>query len=193
MLFCGMKDEDLHLFSPFPPEQCVSRLTAAIDRERPISLTTFFGSKPVIGYVTESSLRLRKRITYRNSWQRHLTATMRPVGGGTTICGSFSLHRFVRAFMAFWFCGVIIFAFVGVVIFVTSLTSGGSGHGVWVVIVIAPVMLAFGSALVRFGEFLSRDEGRFLKDFLVRTLNAEERSDHEDASPHGPAAHGYND
>ena len=65
------KSEQVKLFSPLTPAECVSKLEAAIDYEgfMLLSFASIFGSKPVIGRVTESSIRLRKRIYYRNSFQ----------------------------------------------------------------------------------------------------------------------------
>ena len=137
-----------------------------------------FGSKPVIGRVTESSLRLRKRIAYRNSFQRFLTATMRPESGGTVITGKVAMHPFVRVFMTVWFGGVIL---IGGALFVSSIgsvlsSSGSQAHNAWLGLIILPAMIVFGYALVRLGGYLARDETGFLTDFLIRTLDAREQS-----------------
>jgi hypothetical protein len=166
----------IQLFSPLPPAECVSRLAAAMDTERSalFSLAGLFGSRPVVGRVTETSLRLRKRIGYRNSFQSYLAATLRSEAGGTVISGEVAMHPFVRVFMFIWFSGVVL---IGGTMFVatvgTMLFSAGSQHqNAWMGAVIPPLMLAFGFGLVRFGRYLARDETRFLRDFLIQTLDA---------------------
>jgi hypothetical protein len=166
----------IQLFSPLPPTECAARLAAAIDTESsvPFSLNGLFGSKPVVGRVTATSLRLRKRIRYQNSFQNHLAARLRAEAGGTVISGGVAMHPFVRAFMFIWFGGVILIGgtmFVGAVWTMLSSADGQRQH-VWMGVVIPPFMLAFGLGLVRFGRYLARDETRFLTDFLIQTLNA---------------------
>ena len=169
----------IQLFSPLPPAECASRLKVAMDTERlaHFSLAGFFGSRPVVGQVTESSLRLRKRIGYRNTFQTFLTATMRPEAGGTVISGEFAMHPFVRVFMLIWFGGIIIIGGTMFVATASSMLSGsGQGQNTWMGVVIPTAMLAFGFGLVRLGRFLARTESRFLTDFLVQTLNAHEQN-----------------
>jgi hypothetical protein len=144
------------------------------ERSALFSLTSLFGSRAVIGRVTDTSLRLRKRIRYRNSFQSHLTATLRPEAGGTVISGEVAMHPFVRVFMFIWFGGVIL---IGGTMFVAAIGtiffgSGSQHQNAWMGAVIPPVMLVFGFGLLRFGRYLARDETRFLTDFLIQTLKA---------------------
>ncbi len=171
-----MESNRIELFSPLPPIECAARLASAIDCERSalISFSSIFGSKPIAGKVTETSLRLRKRIGYRNSFQNFLTATMRPEGTGTVISGEFAMHPIVRVFMTIWFGGVIL---IGGTMFIGTIGGflfGLAPHGdnAWIGVVVPPLMLLFGFALVRFGSYLARDEARFITDFLLQVLNA---------------------
>jgi len=104
-----MNSDRVNLLAPFTPAECVSRLTAAMDTE--LSLLSSFvalrGSKPVIGWVTESSMRFRKRLGYGNSFQSYLTATVRPAAGGTAILGKIAMHPLVWVAMIVWFGGII--------------------------------------------------------------------------------------
>jgi hypothetical protein len=174
-----LSGSEIRLFSPLSPAECASRLEAVIDSERSalFSVAGLFGSRPVVGRVTGSSLRLRKRIGYRNSFQIFLTATMQPEAGGTLISGGFAMHPFVRVFMLIWFGGVIL---MGGSIFVATVrgtfsVTGGHRQNIWLGLVLPPAMLAFGAGLLRVGRFLDRDEARFLTDFLVETLNARDQ------------------
>lgn len=154
--------ESIEVFSPFCPDDCASRLDAAIDSE-----WKFFGSKPVIGRASESSLRLRKRIFYNNSFQSILVATMRPEQRGTIISGTCGMRPVVRIGMLIWFAGVIL---IGLPVAFSMLRTHDS-MGVAI-----PVgLLVFGFALIKFGRYLARNETRFLKDFLIQTLNGYSR------------------
>jgi hypothetical protein len=170
----GMKRQDrLEVFSPFTPADCASRLREAIDSGLRASLFGL-GSKPVIGKVSESSVRLHRRTRYSNSFQTLLTAAMRPEQGGTVISGECAMHPFVRIFMVVWVCAL---AFIGVTLFLTvgwKALSGRSGDNREALLsVIIPLgMLAFGIGLVRFGRYLTRNDPQFLRDFLIQILDA---------------------
>jgi hypothetical protein len=173
-----LQGSKMRLFSPLSPAECAARLTEVIDFERSahFSLAGLFGSRPVVGHVTGSSLRLRKRIGYRNPFQIFLTATMRPETGGTLISGGFAMHPFIRVFLLIWFGGVIL---IGGSIFVATVRGIFSGtsdrQGMWVGLLAPPIMLAFGVGLLRLGRFLGRKEARFLTDFLIEKLNARDQ------------------
>jgi len=171
-----MNSNRIELLTPLTPEECASRLMAVIDTERSalFSFAALFGTRPVIGRVTDSSLRLRKRIGYRNSFQSFLTATMRREAEGTVISGEVAMHPFVRIFMIIWFSGVIL---IGGTIFLVTIGSliSHSAHqqqNAWVGAVIFPAMLVFGYGLIQFGRYLARGEAPFLEDFLIQTLGA---------------------
>ena len=173
----------IELYSPLPPAECVSRLTSACDADSSLRtpLEAFLGScgfKPVLGRVTDTSLRLRKRIDYRNSFQTRLTAAIRPEGAGTVISGSFSMHPFVRVFTIIWFAGVIL---IGGSMFAVALGSfiSHASHrpdNAWLGLAGPPLMLAFGYGLFRLGRYLARREASFITDFLIQVLNANTRN-----------------
>jgi hypothetical protein len=103
---------------------------------------------------------------------------MRPEAGGTLISGEVAMHPFVRAFMLIWLSGVLL---IGGTMFLSTvgsmaIASGSHHQNAWMGVVIPPVMLAFGFGLVCFGRYLARDEGRFLTDFLSRTLDVYEQN-----------------
>jgi hypothetical protein len=169
-----MKPEDrIEVFSPFAPADCVSRLRGAIDGGVMVSLFGV-GSKPVIGKVSESSLRLRRRIRYGNSFQTFLTATMRPEPGGTVISGACTMHPLVRIFNVVWFAIVALFG--GTLLLATGWNAlygngGPSRETLWGIL-IPLVLLSFGIGLVRLGRYLARDDPQFLMDFLAQILEA---------------------
>ena len=100
---------------------------------------------------------------------------MRLEAGGTVISGKVAMHPFIQVFMFVWFGFAFIGGFAMLVTTVNSLrfSSGGQRQNAWMGIVIPLLMPVFGFGLVRFGRYLARDETRFMKDFLIETLNAQ--------------------
>lgn len=101
---------------------------------------------------------------------------MRPEQGGTIVFGTFGMHPFVRVFMFVWF-GIV--AFVGASLFfvgLQGLLTGSRDHGQNTMSILVPVvMLGFGYALIRFGRHLSRGEEQFLTDFVLKTLDGQQK------------------
>jgi hypothetical protein len=161
--------DDLDLLAPYPPLECAARLTAAIDVDRFLSLSAAFGSKPVIGNVSDTSLRLRKRIRYRNGFQTHFSGTMRAEGRGTRISGTFGPHPSTRIF-ALLLLGM--FGVFEVVALASLFQEGSSNRNGALLALVPPGMMAMMYAIFRFGRFLARHEAQFLADFLRRTLTA---------------------
>ena len=170
----------IDLVAPHSPVECASLLTAAIDSEWSAAFTLFpsAGAKPVIGKASETKLRLRKRIGYRNSFQSHLRASMQRSAEGTVISGTAGMNPFVPVIMGIWFAGVILIGGAASFRTVSSMFSGaGDLHpNAWIGIVGPLTMVTFGVVIVGIGLYGARDEARFLTDFLVTTLNARDRT-----------------
>lgn len=168
----------IKLLAPYGQAECVSRLSAAIDTEHSVlsSYAALSGSKPVVGSVTESGMRLRKRIGYGNAFQSYLRATMRPEAGGTAIFGNISVHPLVRVAMIVWFGAIIYLAGPAFLHTVYSMLVGSAPEyeNSGVLLVMFPVILACGFGLIAFGRYLARDETRFLTEFLIKELDARE-------------------
>ena len=56
----------------------------------------------------------------------------------------------------------------------TLSSSDGNSHSLLGTIILL-AMLCFGFVLIRFGRYLSRNEPRFITDFLIQTLDGRER------------------
>ena len=166
-----MQPKRLELYSALSSSDCAARLSNAIDRDGVI-WWSFGGSHPVAGRVQGPSFRIRKRISYRNSFQTFLTGSFQPQGAGTLIQGEFAMQGFTRAFIPLWFI-------LGTIFFIVSLVSmllGSSPRDVGPWIIVPPLMLVVGVVLVRFGRHLARDEARFLTDFLQEVLSANDNT-----------------
>ena len=116
-----------------------------------------YSSKQVFGSLEETRLHLRKRIGYRNSFQTHLTATLSPAAGGTALSGTCAMHPFTWIFMALWLGFALI----------STFSPEGPGFGL--------LLLAFGGLLIWIGLYTTRQETRFLTDFLGQTIQTTER------------------
>lgn len=165
----GRGNKAVELVSPLSHEACYSRITATIDRP-----WTIMGDRSLIGYVSRTGLRVRKRIVYRNPFQVLLVAKFIEADGSTRIHCRFSMQPFVIVFTAVWFGGVLL---IGGSLFLMSLvglilTYQSMPAGTWSALLIPPLMLLFGLGLTRFGQYLARDERQFLLAFLCKTLMA---------------------
>jgi hypothetical protein len=156
----------IELVSLLPPDEAAARLRDAIGRG---GLLSWFGTKSVVGRVSGRSVRLRKRIYYRNSFQTFLTGTLEPHGEGSAFRGTASMHPFVTAFVIVWFAGVVL---IGGAVFVAAIRRLVVGEGEPVGLIVPPLMVVFGVFMVCFGRYLARGEERFLVAFVAEVLGA---------------------
>ncbi len=168
--------EEFRWYTRLTPAECEARLSKAMDPEwtwrSPMRGLT--GTGTVIGRVADGTLRLRRRIQYRNSFQPVLTATIRSEPGGASIEGRIAMHGSVRVFLVLWF---LILVLVGVPLVlkglqVMSAAEGSDDPNWWFNLVIPPAMALFAFGIARFGRFLAREEPALLKSFLATTIEA---------------------
>ena len=96
------------LLSTMPPDWCEAQLQAATDPDdEAFKVFLGYGSRPFFGRVSGRSIRLRKKIPYRNPLQPYLTGTLEDYDDGTVLRGRFSINPFFIAFLVFWCGGVI--------------------------------------------------------------------------------------
>jgi hypothetical protein len=155
----------VELVSPLPPEEAAARLREATDRG---GLLGWFATRPVVGRVSGRSVRLRKRIGYRNSFQTFLTGALEPNDEGSVFRGTCGMHPLVTAFLVAWFTAVILLSGG---MFVQAL-RGPVGGGQPFVLLVTPLLGAFGAALIWFGRYLARGEEQFLVIFVAEVLGA---------------------
>ena len=160
------------LVSPLPLNECVRRLRAATD-----GMWSIGGSKSVQGSVSETAIRLRKRILYRNSFQCWLSAKLAEDNGQTRLYCTFGLHPFVLIFLEIWI-GIVSVISLTIAMQTAWLWLRGSSlsPNVWLGIVFPLIMAGFAILLLKFGNSLAQDEPAFLIEFLERTINARETS-----------------
>jgi hypothetical protein len=164
------------LLSPLPLAECVRRLRGATD-----GMWAMAGSKPVLGSVGDTAVRLRKRSYYRHSSQIWLSGQFAQDNGQTRFHGTVGLHPLVRVVLEYWVAAVFLgggAVFVRTVrlVFADHLLSadGPLPPTFWLGIMVPPLLLGFGLILLAFGDRFSSDEPRFLVEFLARTIEARE-------------------
>ena len=90
----------LVLYSALPSEQCEYRLANAIDAERSaiFSLSGYHGSKPFVGEIHDSKIRLLQRpsIYGRNAFPPVFSGELQAHGPGTRIVGTLDLEATVK-------------------------------------------------------------------------------------------------
>jgi hypothetical protein len=105
-----------------------------------------------------------------NSFQASLSGKLIDDQQGTRLHCRVGLHPFVTAFLAVWIGGVLI----GGMAMIVPLVSGAIPANRWPQAMIPFLMLAGGVAILKVGQYLSRDEADFLVDFLRKTIDVRE-------------------
>ena len=140
----------------------------------PFSLSGFKGKQAFLSKVDGNKFRLRKRIFYRNSFARHLSALLAPDLGGTRIEAHFAMSFFVRGFMIVWFGFLALFEISAIVTTARALLIPGRHLNTdeCMLLVVPTAMLIFGWLLVSLGLRLSRKAEREMIEFVEHTLAA---------------------
>src|SRR5262249_59090813 len=134
--------------------ECASRLREAIDPER---LESWRRSRSVMGRVSGRTVRLRKRLRYRNSFQTVLTGTLEQRGQGCIFRAKAGMHPFVS---------VVLMTFL-LSVGIASIGIAPAGAAL-----LPTMMLLFGVTLVVIGRYSSRGEDQFLIEFVAKVLAA---------------------
>ena len=165
----------MKLRTHLPIDECRARLESAIDPERfAFTPSGHSGSREILGSIGDSSFRLQKRRTYRNSFAPFFYGRFRAADSGTLIDGECRMHLVVKVFMGYWFSFVVLAACFGIVSFLsTDRVHREPGAGILSVLFPA-ALFAFGFGLVTIGRWLARDEEQAILTFLKDTLEATE-------------------
>jgi hypothetical protein len=157
----------IKLSSPLPLSECMARLRAAINRE---GLAAVFGSRPVIGWVSDRSIRIRKRNDYQNAWQPVLRGEFEAHGAGTTFEGRLGCGLPALIVGTAYIALAAGVALLGVIEALRAVAAG-----------VAPPVeafgsrllpLAFGLAIIGGGRWFARGEDAFLIAFVAKMIGA---------------------
>jgi hypothetical protein len=159
---------NVDLLSPLPRTECAQRLHQHVSSEW--SLVTDSG---VVGNVNGDTFVIRKKIYYRNSFQRRLYGQLSDAGSGTRIHGE---TRELNLNWVFILAGVIsAIAFFGVGIMMYSHRAELGDVPVIALIgsaLVIPLLVVIMVGAIAFGRRLGRSEEGYLVDWLKRTLEA---------------------
>ena len=152
----------LELVSPFPLVECQRLLNLGLQR-----------STAIEGSIKGTSLRARKRIFYRNSFQIRLSASLLEEGAHTRIICRFGMHPLVIAFLVFWFGVLLFIGGDGIIAGVVELISGSRPEACDLVGLLIPaMMLMFGVMILLVARYLAAGERLTLAGFVRETLKA---------------------
>jgi hypothetical protein len=167
-----MAPTPINLISPMSPAECVERLKPFVD-----SPLVLFGSRPLIGEVSEQKLQLRKRISYRNSFQSRLVAELSVEDHQTRLCCSFQTQPFG---LLVGIIGIAVL-FVVATTFGTVLISGAvtgamlkSANPLLLAIpfLVLVLLVVGGAGVAALGKRLARGEEDYILDTLSKALEA---------------------
>ena len=162
----------IDLVSPLPRGECVKRLQSNVS-----SYWAIASANKVVGSIDGDTLRLRKRIYYRNSFQPTLRGRLSDAPGGTRIHCEFRSIPLTPILIA---AGVIVVVAIGMV---ASLLA--SRHirfediplvAILIPLGALPLFVGLGFGTIWFGRRLARGDEDMLLDFLRKTLDARQES-----------------
>jgi hypothetical protein len=159
------------LVSPLPLAECIRRLRAATDRAWAIA-----GKKPVLGFIGDSTIRLRRRSYYRQNSQCWLSGKFTEENGLTRLHCTAGMHPVMRTLLEYWIGAVML---GGGYVFVRALKTFLAATGpvpdyLWLGLALPPLLLGFGVVLLVFGEQNFGGDPRFLVDFVAGAIDGKE-------------------
>ena len=129
------------------------------------------GKRDVIGSVDAQGFTAQKRISYRNSFQYRLNATLADAPGGTRVSGRFAMNPLILVFVAVFVSVVGMVAIAVLPGELGPMLAGNAPPDGWVALV--PLWMLFGlAAMLLIGRAIGTSEGEFLADFVRRTVEA---------------------
>jgi hypothetical protein len=153
------------LQSPLAVDDCLERLTARTD-----SPWKLFGQRPVIGWASGQRFYAWTRVTGRNSFRPCLKLEFGSIAQGTSIGCKFGLHPTVAMVLAIFIGFACIGGVTELVQAIGKLSSPTPPDGVWVGVIIPPLMIIFGPALAAGGWWWASGDKSILLRFVSTTL-----------------------
>jgi hypothetical protein len=151
--------------------------------DTPSWLSEGFGTRPagtrsVVGGISGTQLRARKRIWPGNSFQTHLWADLIEDRHGTLVQCRFSKDPTIILFVAFFLSVLVLVCGSVPLLMMPLLLSSKLQATAWAWIYIASPLLALVIclAIIWFGYRRARNERQLLIDFLRSTISADQRA-----------------
>ena len=150
--------------SAFDLAESVDRLRAATKR----SSFSVLGHEAAVGTVKEARVSLQRVIPMvGNSFKPVFVGRFEEAGGKVVLRGAFGVRTTVKIFMAVWF-GVLTFGAAG---FLASTIHGDSPTA-WMGLCVLLGMIVFGLALIKTGQWFSRNDPAWLSQVIGSALGA---------------------
>ncbi len=172
MDFIFGKPINITIHSPYRPDECAARLSAAFDHEglfttirfiRPV----FTGSKAVAGALHRHRFRLRMQQRTRNIIQHIMVGTLQKSPDGSVFRGSFVIHVLVRRFIVIGCMCCLAFC-------IANVAAGFTGTFDWGEVAVRTLVAAFAVAytmlVARVSRVNAEEDLQLLTDFLNTTL-----------------------
>ena len=152
------------------PEELLALISTIVDEERlGFSLSGYAGQKPFLGRVSQEGFRIQKRRSYRNDFHPFLFGEVERAPGGSIVRWHIGMSAWTKWFMRVWFGFLAIFSVVWIPGMLVKFSEGDQDAVWWS---LHPVGMAlFGWGLIRFGQWLGRNEELALREWLRDTLS----------------------
>ena len=172
-----MKRVRYELHSPLALHEAAEKLRSSMDEKRwtPLSMSGNKGDREFLGHFRGAEFTVQKRRYSRNDFAGIFFGELDSEPSGTRIEGYFDVPRWSKYFMRFWLAGVVL---LGIPIFWTTLSGALSGaaemraDGMWVGLIVPPIMILFGLVLPKLGRLLGRSDERLILNHIKETLSA---------------------
>lgn len=149
--------------SPLSRDDCLSQLRIGLQIEG--------GS--ISGNIVGTRLKARKIISYRNSFQTIMSASIYEKAGRTFIRGSFTMPLFSSLFLLFWFGAIgLVFSISIAALVGRSFVVWVSPSAPWNAAFFCAMLLAFGVGLLTFCRSMADGEQEFLLRFIKDRTDA---------------------
>jgi len=161
----------ISLKTDLSPEECLRRLRDATDPPKfaVFSRSGYKGSKPVMAKLSGTKIKLWKRQRGRNSFAPFFWGAIVSDTDGSRIEGYFGMDPFVKLFMAFWLASIPFGVFSALI----AMPSGANHGRGWAAVIVPAGLIVLGSLLPKIGQWMTRSEENYLREFLQITLAAQ--------------------
>ena len=143
-------------------EQAIERLQTKVSKTSFSSLT----NQGMAGTVGKENTKIQRVIPMvGNSFKPFLVGSFTSEDGKAILSGVFRFHRFVQAFMTFWFGFIILW------VLIASIAVLSKPAEAWFIPLFGILMLGFGVGLVTLGKWFARNDKRWLKENISNAIN----------------------
>lgn len=154
--------ETAEFASDYSMEESVEQLAKVVKRSVFNALT----SQELVGRVSSSRVSLQRVIPlFGNSFKPFFVGTFLPRGGRVVLTGTFTMHRFAKAFMTLWFGFCILCTLMAMATFLGGNTENA------LMSLFGAGMLLGGFGFMRLGQWISRGDIAWISRRISEALS----------------------